>query len=213
MCFTSLLVYSNDNVALYSDSSNESTNQTHGTIPLYVNLVRLNACISPPPVTKKTSIQNAPFSALVCGVQGSGKSHTVCTLLENAMISGDRRVGSLQTQMSGLVLHFGDGGKASLPCEAAALSSSSSLLPSEFGGSLPNVSVFVSSSSLNTMRGIYSHLGDHVSVKPLKFAEKELDSEAFRAMMAVGSSESIPLYMHTVLVCSYCIVIGVSLYS
>jgi len=113
------------------------------------------------------------------------------------MIPKDARIGSLKTPLSGLVLHFGDGGRASLPCEAAALAASSL---SHDATTLPNVTVYVSGSSLNTMKHIYSSLGKNVVVEPLKFLEDELDAEAFRSMMAVGSSESIPLYMHTVLV-------------
>ena len=36
--------------------------------------------------------------------------------------------------------------------------------------------------------------------KPLLFNENELDAEAVMSMMAVGGSESAPLYMHRVLV-------------
>ena len=37
-------------------------------------------------------------------------------------------------------------------------------------------------------------------MKPLLFNENELDAEAVMSMMAVGGSESAPLYMHRVLV-------------
>lgn len=45
---------------------------------------------------------NAPFSALVCGVQGSGKSHSTSVLLESCLIR-DERIGTLPAPLSGLV--------------------------------------------------------------------------------------------------------------
>ena len=51
------------------------------------------------------------------------------------------------------------------------------------------------------MRAVYSDLGSHVTVEPLMFSEAELDAEAFLSMMAVGSSESAPLYVQMILVC------------
>jgi len=144
-----------------------------------------------------TFIQNAPFSAVVCGVQGSGKSHTVSLMLENMLIAGNPALGSLEKPLSGLVLHFGEGGVGSNPCEAAwvGLSDYNSIKP-------PRVKVFVSKSSLTTMKTVYSSLirRGNVSVEPLLFHESELDSQAFLSMMAVGSSNNAPLYMQIVLV-------------
>jgi hypothetical protein len=156
--------------------------------------------------------QNAPFSAIVCGVQGqflsdsytvnlphrskgSGKSHTVSVMLENMLISKCASTGSLKKPLSGLVLHFGGSGSSSLPSEAAWLSSTkrSDITP-------PDVRVFVSRSSLKTMRAVYAPLGPRVTVEPLCFSEAELDAQAFLSMMSVGSSESAPLYVQTVLV-------------
>lgn len=54
------------------------------------------------------------------------------------------------------------------------------------------------------MKGVYSSLGKNVTVEPLAFSEQELDAEAFLSMMAVGSSESAPLYIQAVLVCFPC---------
>ncbi|KAG2029864.1 hypothetical protein BDR03DRAFT_1017810 [Suillus americanus] len=67
---------------------------------------------------------NAPFSAVVCVVQGSGKSHTVSLLLESMFIPNMRSTGTLQKPLSGIVLHFGEGGPSSRPSEAAWISSS-----------------------------------------------------------------------------------------
>lgn len=72
-------------------------------------------------------------------------------------------------------------------------------VPSFQGVNVPPVRVFVSRSSLNTMRAVYAPLGDNVTVEPLLFSEAELDAEAFLSMMAV-SSESAPLYVQIILV-------------
>ncbi|THH33650.1 hypothetical protein EUX98_g521 [Antrodiella citrinella] len=137
---------------------------------------------------------NAPFSALVCGVQGSGKSHTVSVLLENMMIAKFPAIGALEKALTGLVLHFGEGGPSSRPCEAAWVG------VSNFPGVIPPpIRVFVSRSSLQTMRGVYSALGNNVTVEPLAFSEEELDAEAFLSMMSVGSSENAPLYIQIIL--------------
>ncbi|KAG5637010.1 hypothetical protein H0H81_006110 [Sphagnurus paluster] len=63
----------------------------------------------------------------------------------------------------------------------------------------PEVHVYVSRSFLKTMRAVYEPLGSHVIVQPLIFSESELDAQAFLSMMAVGSSDSAPLYMQIVL--------------
>ncbi|KAI0952581.1 hypothetical protein AcV7_008333 [Taiwanofungus camphoratus] len=137
---------------------------------------------------------NAPLSALVCGVQGSGKSHTVSVILENMLITGYSPIGASQKPLSALVLHFGEGGPSSRPNETAWLGCANlSHVRS------PPVTVFVSRSSLQTMKKVYAPLGKNITVEPLLFSGKELDAEALLSMMAVGSSDSAPLYMQTVL--------------
>lgn len=116
-------------------------------------------------------------------------------LLENMFIANHSPVGSLEKPLSGLVLHFGQGGTSSRPSEAAWVG------VSELDGITPPlVRVYVSHSSLNTMKTVYSPLGDNVTVKPLFFDEAELDAESFLSMMGVGSSDSAPLYVHIILV-------------
>lgn len=65
----------------------------------------------------------APFSAFICGSQGSGKSHTLSCLLENCLIQTDANI--LPRPLTGIVFQFDPffsetGGK---PCEAAYISS------------------------------------------------------------------------------------------
>lgn len=111
------------------------------------------------------------------------------------MISDFPAIGSLAKPLSGLVLHYGEGGANSLPNETAWLSSS---ISSFVHG--PPVIVYVSRASLQTMRAVYKPLGEKVVVEPLVFDNSELDAAAFLSMMAVGSTESAPLYMQIVLV-------------
>ncbi|KXN86394.1 hypothetical protein AN958_10256 [Leucoagaricus sp. SymC.cos] len=123
---------------------------------------------------------SAPFSALLCGVQGAGKSHTLATMLENLLIPRFKPIGSLEEPMSALVLHFGEGGSSSLPSEVAW--------------------VFASPSSIKTMRSAYiGALGEKVEIHPLYLTEAELDASAILSMMSINSSESAPLYMQLVL--------------
>ncbi|KAI6003780.1 hypothetical protein EDD15DRAFT_2220154 [Pisolithus albus] len=137
---------------------------------------------------------NAPFSAVICGVQGSGKSHTVSVLLESMFIPNLPPIGALKKPLSGLVLHFGEGGPSARPCEAAWVATSENP-----GIKTPKVRVYVSKSSINTMRAVYAPLGNKVSVEPLLFDKNELDAQAFLSMMAVGSSENAPLYVQGML--------------
>jgi len=116
------------------------------------------------------------------------------------MFLADGRIGTLQQPLCGLVLHFGEGGVDSKPCEAAFLSQSH-----QKGESFrtPPVVVYVSKSSLKKMEKIYGQL-PNVKVEVLRFSEEQLDASGLLTLMAVGnSSESAPLYIQTVLVRLY----------
>ena len=120
-------------------------------------------------------------------------------MLENMLVPNHSAIGQLEKPLAGLVLHFGEGGAYSQPCEAAwvGIANRSAIKP-------PPVVVYVSKSSLNTMRKVYAQLGGAVTVKALKFSEEELDAQAFLSMMAIGQSDHVPLYMQTVLVSVIC---------
>jgi hypothetical protein len=110
-------------------------------------------------------------------------------------VTGCGALGRLVKPLSGLVLHVGETGASSAPCEAAYVSVSviDNAQP-------PPVRVYVAPSSLKRMKRVYGHLGNNLEVKPLLFSESELDAAAFLSLMAVNSSDSAPLYMQTVLV-------------
>ncbi len=126
--------------------------------------------------------QNTPFSAVVCGVQGSGKSHTVSVILETMLVPQYAPIGSLKRPLSALVLHYSNGSPNGLPSEAAYIG-----VPRSRGIKTPNVHVYVPNAN--------------ITVAPLLFDESELDAEAFLTMMAIDSLESAPLYMQIVMVC------------
>ena len=116
-------------------------------------------------------------------------------LLEDMLLSNYSHIGTLTQPLSGLVLHFGEGGADSQPSEAAWVAS---LLDET--RTAPRVVVYVSPSSLKRMRSVYSKVGSHVVIEPLFFSKSELDAQAFLSLMAIGSSENAPLYMQTILV-------------
>ncbi|KZP03786.1 hypothetical protein FIBSPDRAFT_879146 [Athelia psychrophila] len=137
---------------------------------------------------------NTPFSAVLCGVQGSGKSHTVACMLECMFIPKYSPIGSLKKPLCGLVLHLGEGGPNSRPSEVAWLAA-----PIRKGLRPPAIKVYVSPSSLRTMRGVYAALHCNITVESLQLDEAELDAHAFLSMMAVSDSAVTPLYVQTVL--------------
>ncbi|EIN11566.1 hypothetical protein PUNSTDRAFT_131729 [Punctularia strigosozonata HHB-11173 SS5] len=140
---------------------------------------------------------NSPFSAVICGVQGSGKSHSTSVLLESCLIKDDR-VGTLGAPLSGLLFHFdtaAGGGDGVQPCEAAYLAS---LDPLRGENAIPPaVTVLVLPSSLKSMRKVYKGLS--VDVRPLHFAERDISAERLLCMMKVDGDSQMPLYMSKVM--------------
>lgn len=65
----------------------------------------------------------APTSTFICGSQGSGKSHTLATLLENCLVQSKANL--LPRPLAGLVFHYDTfiSDTGGLPCETAYLSS------------------------------------------------------------------------------------------
>ena len=112
------------------------------------------------------------------------------------LIPGLPKIGSLEQALSGLVLHFGEAGADAQPSEAAWLACSQ-----DASIHAPQVVVYVSPSSLQTMRSVYAKVSSRIVVEPLLFRKSELDAQAFLSLMAVhGSTESAPLYVQTILV-------------
>lgn len=95
----------------------------------------------------------APSSTFICGSQGSGKSHTLSCLLENFLLPSE--VSTLPRPLTGLVFHYDafisdDGGS---PCEAAYLSSNSSI----------KVRVLCSPTNIETIKASFTSARYHVN--------------------------------------------------
>lgn len=134
---------------------------------------------------------NAPWSAFICGSQGSGKSHTLSCMLEAALMPS--RLGKLPHPLPGMVFHYDKftGFSASSLCEAAYLSSKNI-----------KVTVLVSASNYYRMRDAYENMpglppgAPRPVVAPLLLEEKHLNIERMMKLMAVDEKEGkISLYM------------------
>lgn len=134
---------------------------------------------------------NAPWSAFICGYQGSGKSHTLSCMLEAALKPS--RLGKLPCPLAGMVFHYDKftGFSASQICEAAYLGSTG----------IP-VTVLVSPSNFHGMRRAYENMPGLSSksprpvVAPLLLEEKHLNIERMLRLMAIDEKEGkVSLYM------------------
>ena len=131
---------------------------------------------------------NSPWSAFLCGSQGSGKSHTLSCILENYLMASDRMqgIGKNPNPLASLVFHF-DKSQSSGVCEAAYLCSD-----------IPTT-VLVSPSNFGKRKDLYDQLQkkhkDMIDVQPLYLLPQYLDTARFKALMAIGKDETVPLYM------------------
>ena len=127
---------------------------------------------------------NAPWSAFICGSQGSGKSYTLSCMLESALQASE--AGPLPAPLTGIVFHYA-GGSSTQPCEAAYLASK-----------IP-VRVLVSKSNLTHMEHLYSNLpgiDEKIEVRPVVFGDQHLDIEKMKGLMAIqDSAGTTPLYL------------------
>ena len=141
---------------------------------------------------------NAPFATLICGVQGSGKSHSVSTILENCLIK-DSRIGKSKTQLCGLVCHVDPAGSSTgvgggKVCEAASLAAGE-----HEGGKVHDVTVLVSPSIYTRMKEMYDALGNqNLKVRPLFLSVSDLNITRMNALMSFDASGDAPLYMQVV---------------
>ncbi|KAN0074166.1 hypothetical protein V8E54_008103 [Elaphomyces granulatus] len=132
-----------------------------------------------------------PWSAFICGSQGSGKSHTLSCLLENAIISGSK-AGNLANPLAAIVFHYDKftGYLSSQLCEAAYLCSAG----------IP-VRILVSPSNFSAMDAAYRKMpGPKPKIVPMYFQQKDLNISMMKTLMAVGGGDgSTPLYMEVVM--------------
>lgn len=134
---------------------------------------------------------NAPWSAFICGSQGSGKSHTLSCLLEASLLTSSL-AGDNPKPLAGLVFHYDHftSQESAQLCEAAYLCSSG----------VP-VRVLVSPSNYATMHKLYSNLpglpegSPKPQIVPLYFKEEHLNVSRMMTLMNMNSVEDPPLYM------------------
>lgn len=137
---------------------------------------------------------SAPWSAFICGSQGSGKSHSLACMLENCLVS-HKHLGSLPHPLTAMVFHYDpQASMAGQVCEAVYLCSPS-----------VEVRVLVSPTSYHRMAKLYGNLkglspGCKVVIEPLILKQEYLNVERLMTFMAAtDNGEGLPLYMHSVL--------------
>ncbi|KAE8366116.1 hypothetical protein BDV27DRAFT_156197 [Aspergillus caelatus] len=139
---------------------------------------------------------NVPFSAFICGVQGSGKSHTTSCIIENCSLPLPI-LGALKRPLSTLVLNFNEysSNVGAQPCEAAFLSSA---LPewSKNGFSIP-VRILVPPSNFHNLKRMYCQI-PNVEVQPFKLKAHHLNISTMLSLMSMGNGDQMPLYMSQV---------------
>ena len=131
---------------------------------------------------------DAPFCVCICGLQGSGKSHIVCTLIEDCMQPllepPGKEIVRLSQPMAGLVLHYDQ--MESNICESAGLANFS---PVVRGGSCSDVRVviLVSPSYYLQRKEFYK---EPYKVIPLMFKWEDLDAVQLRSLMRLEDEDT-----------------------
>jgi DNA helicase HerA-like ATPase len=133
---------------------------------------------------------NTPSSTLICGVQGSGKSHSVSVIIENSLIALSE-LGKLPSPLSVVVFHLGAGG-LHLPCESAFIRK---VIGRNWLKKIP-VKVVVSPSNLQNMNKTYAVTG--ADVVPFYLSTKDLNCTHMLSLMRILESGKIPLYMEVI---------------
>ncbi|OJD36652.1 p-loop containing nucleoside triphosphate hydrolase [Diplodia corticola] len=132
---------------------------------------------------------NAPWSAFLCGSQGSGKSHTLAVMLEGCLLP-NKALGRLPEPLQGIVFHA-DALAAGGVCEAAHLCSAG-----------VEVNVLVSPSNYWRLRQAYANIPDPqkcLNVRQLRLKPKHLNVERMLSLMAFNESNGrVPLYMEVI---------------
>ncbi|KAF2421129.1 hypothetical protein EJ08DRAFT_597742 [Tothia fuscella] len=132
---------------------------------------------------------DSPWSAFICGQQGSGKSYTLSCMLEGCLLP-HQNLGKLPAPLSAIVFNYDS--QSSARCEAAYLCSAGI-----------KVTVLVSPSNEGKMRKLYDELPgakENLTVRPLYLMPADLNTERMKRLMAFGSNDSQPpLYMQVII--------------
>ncbi|KAF2105965.1 hypothetical protein BDV96DRAFT_508514 [Lophiotrema nucula] len=131
---------------------------------------------------------NAPWSAFLCGSQGSGKSHALSCMLENCLLQNEA-IGKNPKPLAGLVFHY-DNCQSSGVCEAAYLCTK-----------VPTT-VLVSPSYYGELKKQYENMaqqyGGKITVEKLQLRSEHLNIDRMKTLMAVGKENDMPLYMQVI---------------
>ena len=134
---------------------------------------------------------NTPWSAFICGSQGSGKSNTLSCLLEAGLLRR-KNLGVLNQPLTALVFHYDQfsSTESQSICEAAYLASHEGL----------QVNIFVSPENLTTMKKAYHNKlkvaeKRRPNVVPLYFQDTQLSVSRMRKLMSVGEGGRPILYL------------------
>ncbi|OCK78730.1 hypothetical protein K432DRAFT_435802 [Lepidopterella palustris CBS 459.81] len=125
---------------------------------------------------------NTPWSAFICGSQGSGKSHTLSCMLENCL-SASPKIGKLPTPLTGIVFHYDPRSTAQV-CEAAYLCSADI-----------RVKVLLSPGSHERLEAAYRNLPKadmNLEVHTLRLKSHHLNLSRMKSLMALADKESAP---------------------
>jgi hypothetical protein len=142
-----------------------------------------------------------PFCMVALGVQGSGKSHTVATVVESCLLNFDMPAEDplirIKTSMAVLAMHFGK--TSDDACELAGLMKPLPELKAILGHAAPcaeRVVVLVSPSYFNQRVAYYEGNAD---VFPLLFRWSKLSAAHLRALMRLDDDNSQQLYVSVAL--------------
>ena len=144
---------------------------------------------------------HSPFCAVITGVQGSGKSHTMAVILENCLLPCNLPPGApltkLQQPLSALVLHY-DRVDTNI-CEATGLAHPNVLMEewiARAGGAavglppapaIEKIVVLVSPTFYTQRRAFYAN-DKRYDVRPLLFRWSTLDAVTLKKLMRINES-------------------------
>ncbi|KAJ5717827.1 hypothetical protein N7488_003473 [Penicillium malachiteum] len=137
---------------------------------------------------------SAPWSGFICGSQGSGKSHSLSCILENALVQSSQ-AGNISSPLAGLVLHYDKftSFASTQLCEAAYLCSAG----------IP-VRVLVSPTNFMAMKDAYLNMPGvsgqtNLTVEPMYLPKKDLNIGMMKTLMGMNDRDSQPLYMDVIM--------------
>lgn len=143
----------------------------------------------PEPILLNT---NTPWSAFICGSQGSGKSYTLSAIIENCLYASSS-IEKLPKPLAGVVFHNNTASAHNI-CEAAQLVSLG-----------VKVNVLVSRSNYHALSAIYkkavgSKYEKLLNVQPLVLQSHHITAERMHRLMAFAEGETaVPLYMEVIM--------------